>query len=247
MLAGAGTGVASSSSQATEVGLVFSTQPGAADHCHRRQYKRRAAQHVRLSSRSTMQTAEVWCSLELDCNCMLQKRRTASYRERTLHAAHVPGAKVDQCSCLIHAEEMFSILMPLMRPPACRVNPGQGNDGGMLAGGSQTGGLGNANSGAEVAQPPLPPGVARPPAIPGTPAYARQQVDDCPVVQKHLQHAACHSLAHEQYIVVQKRNGASAAVSHPAVRSYPAHRTHASPPGQHAISPRAPAEYHTQA
>ncbi|CAL5221227.1 g3379 [Coccomyxa viridis] len=55
------------------------------------------------------------------------------------------------------------------------VNPGQGNDGGMLAGGSQTGGLGNANSGAEVAQPPLPPGVARPPAIPGTPAYARQQ------------------------------------------------------------------------
>ena len=61
------------------------------------------------------------------------------------------------------------------------MNPGQGNDAGMLAGGAQTGGLGNANSGADVAQPPLPPGVARPPAIPGTPAYARQQVYDCPL------------------------------------------------------------------
>ena len=48
----------------------------------------------------------------------------------------------------------------------------------MLAGGAQTGGLGNANSGdeQEAAQPPLPPGVARPPALPGTPRYARQQV-----------------------------------------------------------------------
>ncbi|CAK0781712.1 hypothetical protein CVIRNUC_005452 [Coccomyxa viridis] len=57
------------------------------------------------------------------------------------------------------------------------INAGQGNDGGMLAGGAQTGGLGNANSGdeQEAAQPPLPPGVARPPALPGTPRYARQQ------------------------------------------------------------------------
>ena len=65
---------------------------------------------------------------------------------------------------------------------ACRINAGQGNDGGMLAGGAQTGGLGNANSGdeQEAAQPPLPPGVARPPALPGTPRYARQQVCSYP-------------------------------------------------------------------
>ena len=73
--------------------------------------------------------------------------------------------------------------MPLMRSAACRVNPGQANDAGMLAGGAQTGGLGNANSDAEAAQPPLPPGVARPPAIPGTPAYAREQVPNCPVLE----------------------------------------------------------------
>ena len=52
------------------------------------------------------------------------------------------------------------------------MNPGQGNDGGMLAGGTQTGGLGNTDTNAIVQMPALPPGVARPQAIPGTPAYA---------------------------------------------------------------------------
>ncbi|BDA43667.1 hypothetical protein COCOBI_04-6800 [Coccomyxa sp. Obi] len=58
------------------------------------------------------------------------------------------------------------------------VNPGVANDGGMLAGGTQAGGSVSNMAGvsnAAIAEPPLPPGMARPPALPGTPAYARQQ------------------------------------------------------------------------
>ena len=61
---------------------------------------------------------------------------------------------------------------------ACRINAGQGNDGGWVAGGAHTGGRGKPNRGPALAAapPPLPPGVARPPALPGTPRFARQQV-----------------------------------------------------------------------
>ncbi|EIE19394.1 hypothetical protein COCSUDRAFT_58682 [Coccomyxa subellipsoidea C-169] len=63
------------------------------------------------------------------------------------------------------------------------VIPGAANDAGMLQGGTQAdGSVSNMAgvSGATVAEPPLPPGVARPPAIPGTPAYARQQASKPP-------------------------------------------------------------------
>lgn len=86
----------------------------------------------------------------------------------------------------MHAEPQSWLQPSHLLSFACRVNPGQGNDGGMLAGGTQTGGLGNTDTNATVQMPALPPGVARPPAIPGTTAYAREQV--C------LQPSFCHRL-----------------------------------------------------
>ena len=65
MLAGADTGIAGAGSQAAEVGVVFSKQFGAADHCHWCQHKCRVAQHVRLSLRAGMCIAlslKVWRS-----------------------------------------------------------------------------------------------------------------------------------------------------------------------------------------
>ena len=57
MLAGADTGIAGAGSHAAEVGVVFSKQLGAADHCHGCQHKCRAAQHVRLCPCAGMRTA----------------------------------------------------------------------------------------------------------------------------------------------------------------------------------------------
>ena len=182
--AGAGTGVTSNGSQATEMGLVISKQPGTADHGHRGQHKRRAAQHVRPYTRAVVQTAQEWCSLDLQSGLIIQAEAHCRSAGREQHAClHIPGRGATKGIHLKVAKGVLRCSWYTEAPCACRVNPGQGNDAGMLAGGAQTGGLGNADSNAEVAQPPLPPGVARPPAIPGTPAYARQQVDDCLVVR----------------------------------------------------------------
>ena len=93
MLAGAGTGVTSNGSEAIEMGLVLSKQPGTADHCHRGQHKCRAAQHVRLYSCTTMHIAQVWCSLDLYSTYMLQMKAYRHIQEEEVApVARLPGA-----------------------------------------------------------------------------------------------------------------------------------------------------------